>query len=145
MTRPARTELDPLGQIVSRLRYRAVDDNPEFSVWSIAVIDDLWPQAELDPGAEAMAPGLDSRRGKVDNARGGFAGPARIAFSFSARLARRETCPARWRCPTGECKPASVWIKANRLHTLISHCSLCGLPDTPQSEGQRWHGRPDRY
>lgn len=25
----------------------------------------------------------------------------------------------KWRCPTGECKPASVWIKANRLHPLI--------------------------
>ena len=25
----------------------------------------------------------------------------------------------KWRCPTGECKPASVWIKAERLHTLI--------------------------
>lgn len=26
---------------------------------------------------------------------------------------------ARWRCPTGECKPASRWIKADRLHPLI--------------------------
>ena len=25
----------------------------------------------------------------------------------------------KWRCPTGECKPASVWIKADRLHPLI--------------------------
>jgi hypothetical protein len=25
----------------------------------------------------------------------------------------------KWRCPTGECKPASVWVKANRLHPLI--------------------------
>lgn len=24
-----------------------------------------------------------------------------------------------WRCPAGECKPASVWIKADRLHPLI--------------------------
>jgi len=57
MTRPARPELDPLGQIVSRLRYRAVrevQDNPEFSVWSIAVIDDLRPRTEL--GAEAVPP-----------------------------------------------------------------------------------------
>jgi hypothetical protein len=23
------------------------------------------------------------------------------------------------RCPTGECKPASVWVKADRLHPLI--------------------------
>jgi hypothetical protein len=25
----------------------------------------------------------------------------------------------KWRCPTGECKPKSVWIKADRLHPLI--------------------------
>jgi DDE family transposase len=26
---------------------------------------------------------------------------------------------SKWRCPTGECKPASVWIKASRIHPLI--------------------------
>jgi Transposase DDE domain/Transposase domain (DUF772) len=26
---------------------------------------------------------------------------------------------AKWRCPTGECKPASTWVKADRLHPLI--------------------------
>ncbi len=26
---------------------------------------------------------------------------------------------AKWRCPSGDCQPASVWIKAGRLHTLI--------------------------
>ena len=26
---------------------------------------------------------------------------------------------SKWRCPTGECAPASVWIKASRLHPLI--------------------------
>jgi hypothetical protein len=26
---------------------------------------------------------------------------------------------SKWRCPSGECQPASVWIKAGRLHTLI--------------------------
>jgi len=25
----------------------------------------------------------------------------------------------KWRCPTGECKPASRWVKASRLHPLI--------------------------
>ena len=25
----------------------------------------------------------------------------------------------KWRCPTGECQPASRWIKADRLHPLI--------------------------
>ena len=26
---------------------------------------------------------------------------------------------SKWRCPTGECLPASRWIKADRLHPLI--------------------------
>ncbi len=26
---------------------------------------------------------------------------------------------SKWRCPSGECKPASVWMKADRLHPLI--------------------------
>jgi hypothetical protein len=26
---------------------------------------------------------------------------------------------SKWRCPTGRCQPASVWVKADRLHTLI--------------------------
>jgi hypothetical protein len=31
---------------------------------------------------------------------------------------------AKWRCPTGGCKPASVWIKADRLHPLIPRETL---------------------
>jgi hypothetical protein len=26
---------------------------------------------------------------------------------------------SKWRCPTGECSPKSVWVKASRLHPLI--------------------------
>jgi hypothetical protein len=26
---------------------------------------------------------------------------------------------SKWRCPSGQCAPASVWLKAGRLHTLI--------------------------
>ena len=26
---------------------------------------------------------------------------------------------SKWRCPTGECSPASRWLKADRLHPLI--------------------------
>jgi len=33
-----------------------------------------------------------------------------------ADFKRRAT---KWRCPTGECQPASAWIKASRLHPLI--------------------------
>jgi hypothetical protein len=40
-------------------------------------------------------------------------GEWRFAGSDSKRGA------SKWRCPTGECKPASGWIKADRLHPLI--------------------------
>jgi IS5 family transposase len=33
--------------------------------------------------------------------------------------ADRNRNATKWRCPTGECKPASVWVKADRLHPLI--------------------------
>jgi DDE family transposase len=33
-----------------------------------------------------------------------------------ADFKRRRT---KWRCPTGECQPASTWVKASRLHPLI--------------------------
>lgn len=33
--------------------------------------------------------------------------------------ADRKRGAAKWRCPTGECSPASTWIKADRLHPLI--------------------------
>ena len=25
----------------------------------------------------------------------------------------------KWRCPTGECQPKSLWVKADRMHPLI--------------------------
>jgi hypothetical protein len=33
--------------------------------------------------------------------------------------ADRKRGATKWRCPTGECKPASTWIAASRLHPLI--------------------------
>lgn len=38
--------------------------------------------------------------------------------------ADRKRGATKWRCPTGECAPASVWIKANRLHPLIPRETL---------------------
>ena len=40
-------------------------------------------------------------------------GAWRFAGSDSIRRA------SKWRCPTGECKPASTWIKAERMFPLI--------------------------
>jgi len=33
--------------------------------------------------------------------------------------ADRKRGASKWRCPTGECKPASTWVKADRLHPLM--------------------------
>jgi hypothetical protein len=38
-------------------------------------------------------------------------------WTFAGADAKRRA--AKWRCPTGECAPASRWIGASRLHTLI--------------------------
>jgi len=38
-------------------------------------------------------------------------------WTFAGSDAKRGA--SKWRCPTGECAPASVWVKADRLHTLI--------------------------
>ncbi|MFL6139928.1 MAG: transposase [Frankiaceae bacterium] len=38
-------------------------------------------------------------------------------WAFAGADAKRQA--SKWRCPTGECSPASVWVKADRLHPLI--------------------------
>lgn len=38
-------------------------------------------------------------------------------WTFAGSDAKRGA--AKYRCPSGECSPSSVWVKADRLHTLI--------------------------
>jgi hypothetical protein len=38
-------------------------------------------------------------------------------WTFAGSDAKRQA--AKWRCPTAACSPASKWIGASRLHTLI--------------------------
>jgi hypothetical protein len=38
-------------------------------------------------------------------------------WTFAGSDAKRGA--SKWRCPTGECAPKSVWVKASRLHPLI--------------------------
>ena len=38
-------------------------------------------------------------------------------WTFAGSDAKRGA--SKWRCPSGECQPASVWIKADRLQPLI--------------------------
>lgn len=41
------------------------------------------------------------------------------ARRVAVRRGRSRRAAAKWRCPTGECKPASRWGKADRLHPLV--------------------------
>jgi hypothetical protein len=43
----------------------------------------------------------------------------RKTYSITKAGTRCSPGAAKWRCPTGECSPASRWIKASRLHPLI--------------------------
>jgi transposase, IS5 family len=47
-----------------------------------------------------------------------FHGPRRFAGADYGRGATK------WRCPTGQCTPNSVWVKADRLHPLIPRETL---------------------
>ncbi len=50
----------------------------------------------------------------------GKAGPPKCehgTWTFAGSDAKRGA--AKFRCPTGECSPASCWVKADRLHTLV--------------------------
>jgi transposase len=40
-------------------------------------------------------------------------------WTFAGADAKRGA--TKWRCPSGQCKPGSVWVKASRLHPLIPH------------------------
>jgi transposase len=50
-------------------------------------------------------------------------------WTFAGSDAKRGA--SKWRCPAGECRPASVWLKADRLHS----------PDHRAVEGPLYHQR----
>jgi transposase len=43
----------------------------------------------------------------------------RVTAGLSAQLPEYGRKATKWRCPTGECAPASVWIKAERIFLMI--------------------------
>ena len=55
--------------------------------------------------------------------------PRRAAW-FTTKMSKSEDGAdfkrgaSKWRCPTGECRPASRWVKADRLHPLIPRETL---------------------
>ncbi len=83
----------------------------------------------LDRGydAEVVYEGVESRHMRpviplreTPAVKAGKAAPPKCdhgEWTFAGSDAKRGA--SKWRCPTGECKPASVWVKASRLHPLI--------------------------
>jgi len=61
-------------------------------------------------------------------------------WTFAGSDAKRGA--SKWRCPTGQCSPASVWVKADRLHTLVPR-STKRWKDTYRQRGavERGFGR----
>jgi hypothetical protein len=60
-------------------------------------------------------------------------------WTFGGSDAKRDA--SKWRCPTGKCSPASVWVKAERLHPLIPRplasvrCTTSAEPLSVSSDG----------
>jgi hypothetical protein len=71
-------------------------------------------------------------------------------WRFAGADHKRDAC--KWRCPTAECKPASVWVKADRPHSLTRarRCAGRGTtvvarPSSARSDASRTNGRSHRF
>ncbi len=87
---------------------------------SVAVADRGYDAAAYYDGCEArgIRPVVPLRETPLVKA--GRAAPPKCehgTWTFAGSDAKRGA--AKYRCPSGECTPGSVWIKADRLHTLI--------------------------
>lgn len=76
------------------------------------------------PARESSSTFIAEFLGAIE-ARAGDPGPPTCEhgeWRFAGADYRRQA--TKWRCPTGECQPASRWIKADRLHPLIPRETL---------------------
>jgi IS5 family transposase len=62
-------------------------------------------------------------RATPDVKRGDDAPPTCSHGEWTFAGSDRKRGASKWRCPTGDCKPASTWIAASRLHPLIPRSS----------------------
>lgn len=68
--------------------------------------------------ARGVAPVIPLR--ETGGVKAGKAEPPHCAhgeWTFAGTDYKRQA--TKWRCPTGECQPGSMWVKASRLHPLI--------------------------
>ena len=108
---------------------------------SVAPLLDKLHALGIDPETAALDKGYDNNRVYGDCAERGIAPviPLRKTSDVKKGKDKPPTCEhgewrfagadhkrgaTKWRCPTGECKPASVWVRADRLHPLIPRETL---------------------
>lgn len=108
---------------------------------SVAPLLDKLRSVGINPETCALDKGYDNNRVYADCAerniapviplrqtpdvkRGKDAPPRCEHGTWTFAGADRKRDATKWRCPTGECKPASVWVKADRLHPLIPRETL---------------------
>jgi hypothetical protein len=113
----------------------------EHETLSVAPLLDKLHTLGIDPETAALDKGYDNNRVYTDCSERGVAPviPLRETPDVKKGKDKPPTCEhgewrfagadrkrgaTKWRCPTGECKPASVWIKADRLHPLIPRETL---------------------
>ncbi len=87
---------------------------------SVAILDRGYDNAPVYEAFEArdIRPIIPLR--ETARVKAGLAAPPSCEhgpWTFAGSDAKRGA--SKWRCPTRECKPASVWVAADRLHTLV--------------------------
>jgi hypothetical protein len=108
---------------------------------SVASLLDKLHALGIDPETASLDKGYDNNRVYADCSERGIAPviPLRQTPDVKKGKHKRPCCEhgewrfagadyrrnaTKWRCPTGECQPASVWVKADRLHPLIPRETL---------------------
>jgi IS5 family transposase len=108
---------------------------------SVAPLLDKLHALGIDPETCALDKGYDNNRVYADCSGRGIAPviPLRKTPDVKKGKDKPPTCEhgewrfagadhkrkaTKWRCPSGECKPASVWVREDRLHPLIPRETL---------------------
>jgi Transposase DDE domain len=108
---------------------------------SVAPLLDKLHTLGIDPETAALDKGYDNNRVYADCSERGIAPVIPLRKTPDVKKGKhkppccehgewrfagadRKRGATKWRCPTGECKPASVWVKADRLHPLVPRETL---------------------
>jgi len=110
---------------------------------SVAILDRGYDNGPVYEACEARGIRPITPLRETPAVKAGKAAPPKCehgTWTFAGSDAKRGA--SKWRCPTGECQPTSVWVKADRLHTLMPR-STKRWKDTYRQRGavERGFGR----